>query len=334
MSVNIRNISLEWRFEINQRLLFYSSYTLLPFGIILNKILIFFHLRKNYINSNIRCFYIFISLNSIFALTITLVRFIGQIEIYTFEENTEIGCKLVQFFTRIAYSASSWLNFLLTIDRLVFIIFQNKYKILSGKYFVLKLIVCLYLLLSVVNIPNLLYTSLTRVKNDTGQLEFINVCVGSIELNVVRELMSQIIGLYVPFFMMIATNFYLIHKVLQSKKKFKNTKETNFAFSLIISNIIFLISLVPFSIYLFLRLASIMDIDWNKRFVSYEGFMALYETCARIIFCYNLSIGLLVQIFLNRVLRKEFLIMISQLFNLFGVKLKFKTSIESSSSKN
>lgn len=232
------------------------------------------------------------------------IRFVSNIEMYDFNQEISIGCKLSGFSIRLFFQACAWLNLLLTVDRLFFILLPNKYKYFKSKKKVFSIIIATYTFLCILNTPSLLFEYVEIFNNATNVT--VSVCVASNVLSIVRELLSQIIGVYTPFILMFLTNIILIIKVMNSRNKFQDLKDNNyFAFPLIISNIFYILSFVPFSIFLILVLTVVLDPDIVSN-ESFSSFLALYETCATILTCYNYGFGLIVQIIFNRLFRKEF----------------------------
>lgn len=331
--MNVSNLTFGWRYDLNQMLSFYSLYTFLPFGFFLNIIQIIVYLRKKFIVTTMSIYYIQISLNNNLAIVLTIVRFIGQIEFYPFEENTAFGCKFLTLLTRFSYASCSWFNFLMTLDRLAFILFPNIYKKVSNKWFILKISLVIYIFLIAINTPNLFfdYTAITR--NFTTRTVVFYFCTGSLELVFIREFFSQILGIFLPFGLMFASNIFLIYKVIESKKKINSNRETNFLFTVILSNVIFLVALIPFSINLLIRLIVLVNPEVETRILGYLTFITLFETIARIIMCFNFSSGLILQIFFNKMFRREFIQMLAQIITFFGVKNQKISMSTTSSSK-
>lgn len=331
LKMNASNFTFEWRYNLNQMLSFYSVYTFLPAGFFLNIIQIIVYLRKKFSSTTMSIYYIQISVNNNLAIILTIVRFIGQIEFYPFEENTAFGCKFLSFFTRFSYASCSWFNFLMTLDRLAFILFANTYKKVQSKWFILKISLVIYLFLFAINTPNLFfgYTMITR--NFTTRTVFFYFCTGSVELVFTREFFSQILGIFLPFGLMFASNIFLIYKVIESKKKINSNRETNFLFTVIISNVIFLVALIPFSINLLIRLIVLVNPEIETQIAGYLTFITLFETIGRIIMCFNFSAGLILQIFFNKIFRREFVQIIADVSSFFGIKNQ-KIAISTTSS--
>ena len=309
--------NFEWRYEINQTLLLISLFTLMPSGVLMNITQILVYLRKKFSKNSMAVYLIAISLNNIFILVSTSLRFANAIKVFSYEENTDIGCRLAQFFIRFFYNSCSWLNFLLTFDRLIFILYPKKLKKLQTKSNNIKIIFSMYALLFMLNSPSFFFTNTEILNQHTNQS--ILVCVASPLLSISREAAAQFFGMYIPIFLMFITNLVLIGKVAKSRKKIGSIKELNFAFTLVISNILFLISFIPFSALLIAIILVTIDptLPMNP---TVGSFLALYETCAFIVACYNYSFGLVVQLTFNKLFRKEFVSMLANLFSFLKIK--------------
>lgn len=293
-----------WRLNTNQKLLIYSNFTFIPIGILFNLIQCLIFFRKNLIGTTMSVYYIVMSINNIFMLSATALRFVTKIEIYNFKEESKLGCKLAGFSIRYAFHGSSWLKFLASLDRLLFILFPNRFKYIQNKKGIFLILLGTYAFLFLLNIPSLLFEYYEDYDKTTNKT--INMCVGSKELSIIRELLSQIVGVLIPLILMFSTNIVLIRRVIESKKKFETiSHDINFAFPLIISNILFVITILPFSVFLIILMRVIIDpgilIDPDL-----ASFFALYETCSLICVLYDFGFSLIVHIIFNRLIRKEF----------------------------
>ncbi|CAF1028345.1 unnamed protein product [Brachionus calyciflorus] len=323
MNSSIQN-TFERRNQINQTLLIAALYSIIPIGIIFNITQILVYLRRKFTETTMSIYCTTISINNILVLIATGLRFISAIKIYDYEENTYIGCKLASFFIRVVYCACTWLNFLFTLDRLVFILYPQRFKYFRNKINVIKLIICMYAFLSLLNSPSFFIDSSVIEIKSLNKTEFISVCTASSELSITREVVAQLFGIFMPFILIFISNFVLIRKVINSKKKVSIVKDMHFGIILVISNIFFLITFLPFSGLLMIIMVTIVNptITLNPEIMS---IVALYETNAFIIACYNYTFGLFVQICFNKLFREEFFTMFIEL-NGFVNKNRLNTS--------
>ncbi|CAF0708233.1 unnamed protein product [Brachionus calyciflorus] len=303
--------------QVNQTLLLAALYSIMPLGIFLNITQFIVYLRKKFTESTMSIFCIAISTNNILVLITVFLRFIAAIKIYDYEENTYIGCKLASFCIRVVFHACTWLNFLLTLDRLVYILYPNRFTFFQLKINVIKLIILMYTLLFCLNSPSFFIDSSIVQINSSNATELSYICTASPQLSITRELFAQFFGIFVPFSLIFVSNAVLIIKVMNSRKKISSTRDMNFAFTLVISNIVFLVTFLPLSAFLFALMFIIVNpaITSNPEIMSYFG---LFETCAFIIACYDYSFGLIVQLYFNKLFRREFLMMVNELYGILN----------------
>ncbi|CAF0887276.1 unnamed protein product [Brachionus calyciflorus] len=191
MNTTIQNQSFVRRNQSNQTLLLSALYSIIPFGILFNLTQITVYLRKKFTKSTMSIYYIAISTNNILVLTTVCLRFIAAIKIYDYEENTYIGCKLASFCIRVVFNACTWLNFLLTLDRLVFILYPNRFKFFQSKINVIKLIILMYTLLFCLNSPSFFFDFSIVQINSSNSTELSYICTASQQLTITRESMAH-----------------------------------------------------------------------------------------------------------------------------------------------
>lgn len=312
MDLNFTIIEKNNLYELNQNILFYALFIMIPIGLALNLLHLVFYSRKKYINKTMNAYFIIISINNILALGVTSLRFISLLDMYEFDRNTLLGCRLTQFIIRLSYASVSWLNYLITLDRLIYVLFNHKYKILVNRYSISQVIFCMYIFLTLANSPNFWIKSIRLFENSTNQTN-IKICYATYEVIYAREFLAQIIGIYLPIILMISTNGLLIHKVWSLKNKLNKFKDLKYLFSLIFSNIIFILALMPLSILLMLYLIFMINPAIKLYFPHFDKYSLLLEILARISSCFNFSFGIFVPIFVNPLLRQEFFNMISEL---------------------
>lgn len=299
---------------------------MIPIGLASNLIHLAFYCRKKYINKTMNAYYIIISINNIIALLLTSLYFIDQLDQYNFDKNLLLGCRLTQFTIRVSYATVSWLNYLITLDRLIYILFNHRYNMLVNKYSVSEAILLMYGFLILANSPNFWFKGIVFVENSSNNATVI-LCFATQQVVYVREFLAQIVGIYLPIFLMVSTNALLIYKVWHLKKKLNKLKDFKFLFSLILSNIIFILGLLPLSILLIFYLIFMMYPAVKLQFPFFDRYSRLFDNVARITSCFNFSLGIFFPILINPVLRQEFLNMFTEIGYFF--KKIFRLSVKS-----
>ncbi|CAF0953562.1 unnamed protein product [Brachionus calyciflorus] len=251
-------------------------------------------------------YYRLISVYNIFVLVLSWLYLISKSHSFNLNLINEIGCRLFSYFFRITYQICSWLNVLVTFDRLVFILFPTRFKILKNKAYIMGLFFSSHIFFILVNIPSLFFnfTSLSlNVSNVTYKCE---QCWADHSIFLLRTITSQIVGVYIPFFLMITLNSILFIKVFKSHHRLKHQiqmgKDIHFAFTLICSNILFIILLTPYSIYIII-LSTFMESETLS--LSLNVYLSLFETITIAIYCINYSMSFIIQILFNKMFRKE-----------------------------
>lgn len=336
MNANVtRNIGLlVWRSNLNDTIIIISSFVLIPIGIVLNLSQMLILLRKRFLLSIMAMYYQIISFYNILILLVTWFHFMSKSDLTEIDFITDIGCKLLSFFFRLAYQICSWLNVLVTLDRLIFIVFSTKFKFWRSKKNILILFFSSHIIFFLVNIPNFYFNSISRTTNISNQTFMTKICSSSFEMFILRSVTSQVTGVYVPIALMIILNEILIYKVVQSRQNFKQKsqmgKDTNFAYTLIGSNIAFLILMSPFSVYTAI-LSTYVNEDEVVLRPTLNAYLSLFDTSTRSIYCINYSMSFIIQIICNKLFRKELIVIWYELRSAITGAPKVSVTISSNS---
>ncbi|RNA07067.1 hypothetical protein BpHYR1_021020 [Brachionus plicatilis] len=297
--MDFRNSSL----KIDQAVLICTNFVFFPLGLLVNLFQVFFFARKRYMKTTMGPYFIAISLNNIVALSMTAMRFIGLSDFHQIFTKISLWCNIIPFLTRLAFQACSWLNFFYTFDRAIFVLYPAIYNKCNHKNLLVCLIFLLtYIILVLSNLPNLFYE--IKEIEFVLQNETMSVCSGSVVVNLVREMLSQAVGIYVPFLLMLAVNLCLVWKVMESRRKFKSVKELNFACPLLVSNLFFLLFQLPFSVYMIYSIILTLNPELHIS-ENFNSFMPTLDTVSRVIACINYSFYLGVQSLLNKTSQKD-----------------------------
>ena len=151
-------------------------------------------------------------------------------------------CKLISFIRRLLTCSSSWMEVVTTFDRFTFVIFGHTGRLnLMKKRCFMALII-----LGLINLINLFFY-LSRGK-----------CTADNSILIASDMIMITTRLYIPFFMMIFSNIYMIRIVTKtSKAALRQTsnarKEHHFTRSVIANDAFFLLFHLPNSIYFILN---------------------------------------------------------------------------------
>lgn len=312
----------------------YITFVIMPIGFFLNLIEILIFQKKKFNKTTMGFYY---SINSAINMIIIVHLFVYsygvEIRVFFFLMSN-IVCKMYSFFVRVFFQMSSWLNVIITADRLLFILFSKKLKFQSNKP-ILSFILCSFMVLILAtNSPNFFFyvDYINPNSNRTGPPYTIKYCTASPLVLLIRNAQVVVIRVGLPFVLMFLMNFYLLIKVRKSQKKFKNSKyELRFSLTVMASSFIFLISLLPNIVWTILTNMFQSNRTMERR-QTYAAFLSLLEVCSILISFINYSFDFLIHLAFNSIFRQEILLILQNIIKIFNKKFKivdFNSSLPS-----
>lgn len=188
---------------------------------------------------------------------------------------SDFMCKYFQFFLRSCVQLSSWIEILITYDRNNSIRWANWFQIKDKKKFNQIIFVCV-LIIFILNSPNLAFSlvdasfsSSSSLSNLTRSNETVNrkLCLASSEIHFLRDMLSKVLGIYLPLLVMVYMNVNLFRDLLNSSKNrphlinlndqslMKNKKkspffkrELNYGLTIFTLNMLYLLTNLPIAI--------------------------------------------------------------------------------------
>ena len=308
-------------------LLFYSSLTLLPFGLVSNLFSIVIFTRKRFNKGTMGFYYTSISIVNAIEITIGFFIFYTQSLHQDVLLYSDLSCKLFLYSLFLFIEMSTWLNLFVTADRMITIAYPNRFKILTNKPKLLKLFLALFLILAIFNIPNLFFqvdvsSSFNPLTNQTSTIKH---CTSSPLVMRARDFVVLTFRYIVPIFLTSIMNTFLIYKVFKIKNRIRALtsvrnsikRDYNFAVSVIALNIVFLVSLIPSCIgRIVLNMVRYEETSLilTKEVALARLFSSIGMTITTMDFCFDL----LVNLAFNKIFKEEFLKFFKEMF--FSIK--------------
>lgn len=300
---------IQWSIKTSKEFLYYVNLIIVPLGIVFNFLNLFVFSRKRFKNDTMGFYYTLLAILDIFVLIMLFLGFFGISIDRDFTEISNFSCKAISYFLRVFIHMSSWLNVLITVDRLVCIKYSNKkFHFLKNKSILSIIIFVLFLIFCLVNIPNLFFSlnNQSQYNESLDKNDKIFKCCGSYEISMSRDLIFNIIASFLPFVCMLGTNIWLIRILFKSRQKVNNDssmkKDYNFAFSLIALNIFFLITLIPMAINTVL--IHVFYYQNKNSPLFYGASLSIFITTY--ISSLNFAIPFLLHLEFNKLFKKEF----------------------------
>ena len=291
---------LKWIYDLDMKFQYYSSLTVAPICFFFNSLAIIVFLSKKLKNTN------WIQ-NIILNLTNNMVLVNIFIIFYTKSINKDIlvysnlHCKLLSFSIRVLVQQSSWIYVILAAERLLCVTYPNEYKSFKNKRLALVLVVGIVLaLICILNIPNLFFNIETTTQQSISANQTLSslACTSDALIGKIRNYVVIAFRMVIPFMLTMILNMILVVR-LKNKRKTAKKSEDKFAFSIIVLNLLFIITLIPAIVAMIYS-----NVVSNTRQIAIANFML---HVSQVISSYNYGFNFFINLKTNILFRKQFL---------------------------
>lgn len=310
-----------WARKLTGTIIFYACLVFVPIGVFLNIIEIIIFQKNKFKKSTMGYF---LSINcGLHVIILTYVTVFNLPAVFRINLTTwsNLTCKAYVFFLRSLYQAYSWLNVVMVGDRLLFILYQNKFKSQKNKRKLSLILMVLLIFVFLCNLPNMFFYVNVIVNNSTNVSTVTKSCIATPLILTIRGLMTIIFRTVLPFILMLFMNTILIYKVIKLKEKLKLKKklihDLKFSFTIIVTTLIFLITLIPNSVYVFMAFVFQEDSS-NFGRQTYISFLYVFEIMTSSVYLIYYSFNIFIQLAFNSIFRNEFFKVISVFFKQFN----------------
>ena len=328
MSENNESSYASWLQTLNNQYLFYLSTVAFPLAFILNSISLVVFSRKRFANHTNGLFNIYIDIlnNSLFLIAFPFYYSKGignDIELWS-----DLTCKSLNYLLEVSISCNSWLNVLISFDRMVSVVYPHSFKFMKKRKCIYIIFALILVALCLLYTPNLLLKVITVSVNSTDVNKTsttTKLCSGSPLLVNIRDGIALSFTIILPFILMLLFNIILIKSIIKMKRNLNIDrslrKEEKFARSILALNFLFFITSLPYLVALVLL--NMFQYSSKSTFSSSDT--AIINFCLSIavsISVYNHGLPCLVNLYFNKVFREEF-------FNLLSNTKSFLTTTNS-----
>ena len=208
---------------------------------------------------------------------------------------------------------------MVSIDRLICVVYPLKFKLISSKKFVFCVVFSLISFQLILNAPNLFF----RIKDDIvfnpflNQTQNIPICTTLKELVLVRDLLDELVRSVIPLIIQVSSSILIIFKLVKSRQRLLRSdtgdRDRTFAVTIVLLNVFFFITQTPglmATIYLFSTGASKSSIITTRyQAIAYLIFLSTVAFAGL-----NYILVFFVNIASNRIYRNEFGAILKKMF--------------------
>ena len=210
-----------------------------------------------------------------------------------------LNCVLITYFIRVFAHMSTWLNVMVTADRLLCVYNTNKFKFLKNKTLVSGLVVAVNVVICCANVPSLFF----RLDPKT------NVCSSTKLVVLLRDSIVVIVRFLAPLVLQLAMNTMLVRKLFKAKQNrsmsTRMRREYRFAFTTVVLNVVFIVTGMPMLVSMvFINIYGYDQTYISKR--SSESALASFVYLCSVVFVSFFYVALFfVNFFTNKMFRRE-----------------------------
>ena len=323
---------ISWLQTLNNQYLFYVATVIFPLAVLLNTISLVVFSRKRFSNHTNGLFNIFIDIvnNILFlsAFPFYYTKAIGNdIELWS-----DFSCKIINYVFKLTVAYNSWLNVLISFDRMASVVYPHRFKFMKKKKFIYIIFALILIVLCFMYTPNLLLKVITISVNSTDVNQTsttTKLCSGSPLLVNIRDGIAMLFRIILPFILMLIFNIILIKSLIKTKRNLNIDrslrKEEKFARSILALNFLFFITTLPYLIALVLL--NLFQYSSKSTFSSSETALINFSLSVAVsISVYNHGLPCLVNLYFNKVFREEFFNLITNTKNFLTTPNQIKSS--------
>ena len=286
--------------QFTMQLTFWYTLIFCSLGIVLNTIGLVVFTRKTFWDMSMGFYNCVLACVNNLTLVSMLVYFIPLSYNINRLTSSLTECILIILCHRVFTRMSSWLDVIITVDRMVYISYPRQFQFMNKKKFLCLVVGGLFVLVLVANAQTFSYTLETTLTNNntkTVKCTVNNATLLSITITTITMLVV------LPFALMVVTNVFLIHKLKRVKRERYMRREEIFARSVVALNVLFCLTHLPNLVLLFWQFV-----------LTYTGEDPLSRTSTLVKFAYTLSLILssynyifptLVNLAFNKLFRDE-----------------------------
>ena len=295
---------------------FYSCLVIVNIGLVANLLNILVSMRKELQKNTMGFYNVLMSTFNILTLVTVcyLNLFIESLGDEQLILKSNLSCAGILFISRLFPQVASWLNVMVTFDRMICVSRMKRDTYANNKRRLTLIVAGICMVLSGINAPNLFFslktqatlnlmTNITRVETD---------CKASNLLILIRDMVSAVMRIFLPLVLQASMNALLIYKLYSIRRRVESSQMTStmkrdhkFAFTIIVLNVIAVITEFP----VIVCLAYINVYGYSQSFIvttSNQAAIASFAyLCTMVLSSFTYVALFFVNVVTNKLFRRE-----------------------------
>lgn len=299
--------------ETVERIFFYTSICLVPFGTILNFLQVIVFSTKDFKKSNIGFLMNILTFLETIALiwSIFIFKYLPLIGINV-SSYSDYACVLFVYFVRIIQELPLYYQAFISFINFTSVAYPAKYKSFCKKKNFIFCLIGIIIFTLIANIPNLFRNIISQ--NVTKNVSTTQICIATNETDLISSIDFSLFRFFVPFIILIALNTLSVRKLikLRSNLNLSLKKEIRFAKILFVLVWLFCLFNLPLSIVVIVQI--VYQYFMNSNSSQLDSINFLIDITRLLAWSYY-GFGFLINIGFNRIFRKSFL-------NIIGIRAR------------
>ena len=324
MSLNISNGVINLT-AATLSLQYYGCLTLVNIGLVANVLNIIVSMRKELQKNTMGFYNILISVFNILSLI-----FVGYINFFpqtigqeSYLTRSDYNCKLILYLSKIFPPMASWLNVMVSLDRLLCVYNISRFKFINDKRKLLLIALGLFVTIAAISVSNLLFSVQIEAAFDStiNQITQNRVCTANERVKLVRDTLGTITRIILPVILPFVINALLIYKLVTFRhmagisRSLRN--EYQFVFTIIIFNCVCFIMEMP----VLISVIFVNKYGYNETLISRtsnaSAIASFAYVCSYITGSFLFVCLFFVNVATNRIFRKECIKIFFHYFSFF-----------------
>jgi hypothetical protein len=289
---------------------YYTILIVTNLGLITNTLNIIISMRKPIQQSSMGFYNIIMSIFNILSLIASYITIFPQI-VSTTNLNllSTFSCISIAYFQRVVIHMSSWINVMISADRMLCVTFPSRFKFVNDKRILSLIALGLLIFVSTINAANFWFFLKEQTIFDTTTNKTLVTsqgCTSDPHTLFIRDTISVIVRIMLPVILEAIFNSILIYKLFQSRKRasqmtMSNKKEYKFSITIVMLNFAFLLFLMPtFVTTIYLNIIKTSSASYRSQVIALFAY-----NCSLVFAIYQFGSIFFINLFFNKIFQKE-----------------------------